>query len=125
MLRLAAGLSVLLALAGCAAVTAADGRRFGLASDEFRTYVETVFRAQNETASELAFAIEDADTPPPALSSAEDSLLEACAGLNELATSRRDGQKIGMRRSAEIARKAPDCERATAAARAALAAAKP
>jgi hypothetical protein len=111
-------------LVACAAVTTADGRRLGLASSDFRSYVEQVFREQNKTASELAFAIEDAARPggadPPALTAAEDALLAACAGLNELATARRDDQRLGVRRSAGAARRAPDCERATLSARAAL-----
>jgi hypothetical protein len=113
-------------LAACAAVTTVDGRRLGLGSSEFRSYVEGVFREQNKTASDLAFAIEGATGPggaaPPKLSDAEDVLLAACEGLNELATTRRDEQRLGLRRSAAIARKAPDCERATLAAHAALAA---
>jgi hypothetical protein len=121
-------------LAGCAAVTAADGRRLGLGSSEFRGYVEGVFRGQNATASELAFAIEglpieesaseDAaglvGAPSRELPAAEDALLAACEGLNELAASRRDGERLGLRRRLRLAREAPECERATLAARAAL-----
>jgi hypothetical protein len=111
-------------LAACAAVTAADGHRLAVGSSEFRSYVEGVFREQNKTASDLAFAIEDAAGPngtqPLELDAAEETLLAACAGLNELATSRRDDRSLGLRRSVELARKAPECERATLAARAVL-----
>ena len=111
-------------LAACA-VTTADGTRLGLASDEFRAYVERVFRDPNKVASELAFALDDATaaggTEPRELATAEEALLSACAGINELATSRRDEQHVGMRRGAAAARGAPDCERATRAAQAALA----
>jgi hypothetical protein len=111
-------------LAGCAAVTTADGTRLGFGSDEFRAYVERVFREQNKTASDLAFALDDATAAgggePRELAAAEDALLAACAGLNELATSRRDAQRLGLHRSATAARGAPDCERATRAARSAL-----
>jgi hypothetical protein len=51
---------------------------------------------------------------------AEDALLAACDGLNELAASRRDERRVPVPRSAAIARKAPECERATLAARAVL-----
>jgi hypothetical protein len=116
-------------LAGCAAVTAADGRRMALGSAEFRSYVERVFREQNQAASELAFALEEpsAEDPSPLdgakapeLGEAEQALLAACAGLNELATARRDERRVGLRRSVTLARKAPDCERATLAARSLL-----
>jgi hypothetical protein len=110
----------------CAAVTTADGRQVAFGSSEFRSYVETVFREQNKAASDLAFAIEDAaasgGAEPPELIAVEDALLRACAGLNELATARRDEQRLGAGRSAAVARKAPECERATLAARSALAA---
>jgi hypothetical protein len=111
-------------LAGCAAVTAADGTRMAFGSDEFRAYVERVFREQNKVADELAFALEDPGADGrkrSALAAAEDALLAACAGLNELAASRRDEQHVGVRRGAAAARRAPDCERATLAAGAALA----
>jgi hypothetical protein len=112
-------------LAACAAVTTADGTRLDFGSDEFRAYVERVFREQNKTASDLAFALDDATAAggaePRDLAAAEEALLAACAGLNELATSRRDAQHLGLRRSAAAARGAPDCERATSAAQAALA----
>lgn len=110
-------------LAACA-VTTADGTRLGLASTELRAYVERVFRDQNKVASDLAFVLDDAaasgGSAPPELTAAEDALLEACAGVNELATSRRDQEDLGVRKSASAARSAPDCERATRAARAAL-----
>lgn len=106
------------------AVTTADGTRLGLTSSEFRAYVERVFRDQNKVASDLAFALDDATasggSAPPELSAADDALLKACAGLNELATSRRDQADLGVRKSASAARSAPECERATQAAQMAL-----
>jgi len=121
------GLLAVPLLASCASVTTADGRRVAFGSGEFRAYVESVFREQNKTASDLAFTLADAagsgGAEPPELTAAEDALLAACTGLNELATSRRDEQRLGLRRRAQAARKAPECERATLAAQAALAAA--
>jgi hypothetical protein len=112
-------------LAGCATITTADGTRLRFGSDEFRVYVERVFREQNKTGSDVAFALDDATsaggTEPRELAVAEEGLLAACAGLNELATSRRDAQHLGLHRSAAAARGAPDCERATRAAESALA----
>ena len=118
-------LAAAVSIAGCAAITTADGNRLGLGSDEFRAYVERVLREQNKTASDLAFALDDATgvggPEPRELAGAEEALLAACAGLNELATSRRDAQHLGIHRSAAAARSAPDCERATRAAKAVLA----
>ena len=120
--RAAALAAVSATLFGCAAVTTADGTRLVFGSDDFRAYVERVFRDQNRVADELAFALERASAADQVeLGVAEDELIAACAGLNEIATSRRDDQDLGVRRSAEAARRAPDCERATIAAQSALA----
>ncbi len=120
-LRVSAAVAVAIALSGCAAVTTADGERLALTSPEFRGYVERVFREQNRLADELAFAAEDGKGSA-AIAAAEDALLEACAGVNELATARRDEQRLGMKRSATAARSVPQCETAGRAAAAALAA---
>jgi hypothetical protein len=106
-------LAATLALHGCAAVPTADGQRLSLASPEFRAYVERVFREQNRVAGALAFALEAAAGPAAELAAAEQALLEACAGVNELATARRDERRLGLRRRAAGARSVPACERAT------------
>lgn len=114
----------LVVLAGCAAVTTADGSRLPVASDRFAAYAERVFREQNRVATELAFALEDTpgadSTQFAALESAEEALLTACAGLNEVAAARRDGESPGVRRGLRAARQAPVCERATVEAAAVL-----
>lgn len=109
-----------LLLGGCAAVPTADGERLRLASPEFRAYVERVFREQNRVADELAFALEAPDSGA-ALAAAEQRLLAACAGVNELATARRDETELGIRASVRAARTVPSCEEATRAAEAELA----
>ena len=106
-------LAAAFALHGCAAVPTADGGRLKLTSPEFRAYVERVFREQNRVADELAFALDGAAAPAAGLAAAEQSLLEACAGVNELATARRDERRLGLRRRAASARSVPACERAT------------
>ena len=120
--RAAALAVVSVSLVACAAVTTADGTRLAFGSDDFRAYVERVFREQNRVADELAFSLEGPRVADEVeLTAAEDALIAACAGLNELATSRRDDQNLGARRSAAAARRAPDCERATRSAQVALA----
>jgi hypothetical protein len=103
----------LLSLSGCAAVPTADGQRLRLGSAEFRDYVERVFREQNRVGDAVAFALEAPGSQNPELAAAEQELLAACAGVNELATARRDQQRLGVRKSARGARTVPDCERAT------------
>ena len=111
----------LLSLWGCAAVPTADGQRLRLGSAEFRDYVERVFREQNRVADAVAFALEAPNVKDPGLADAEQELLTACAGVNELATARRDQRRLGMRASVGAARSVPDCERATRAVDARLA----
>jgi len=102
--------------AGCARVVTLEGERLNVRSDEFRRYVETVFREQNRVATALAFALEDADDEArlDALEAAEEDLLAACAGLNAIAAARRDGERLGRLQALSAARAAPECERATA-----------
>jgi hypothetical protein len=111
---------LLLVLSGCAAVPTADGQRLSLRSAEFREYVERVFREQNRVADAVAFALDAAEPEAPELAAAEQQLLAACAGVNELATARRDRQRMAMGDSLRAARSVPDCERATRAAEARL-----
>jgi hypothetical protein len=116
--------SMVLLASACATVTTAGGEQLRISSDRFAMYAERVFREQNRVASMLAFALADAKDPDGpgsrALADAEDDLLDACAGLNEVAARRRDGERPGVRRGLRAAREAPGCERATAAAEAAL-----
>ena len=98
----------------------ADGQRLSLRSAEFREYVERVFREQNRVADAVAFALDAPGEQDAQLAAAEQQLLAACAGVNELATARRDGRRLDMRDSLRAARSVPDCERATRAADARL-----
>jgi hypothetical protein len=104
---------VFVLLSGCAAVATVDGDRLPLRSEEFRAYVERVFREQNRIADELAFALDAPGSARGELGAAEQRLLEACAAVNELATARRDAVRLGLRRSLSAARTAPHCEEAT------------
>lgn len=113
-----------LLLAGCASVTALDGRRYAVTSEPFRAYAERVFRAQNAALSELAFALDEpglARDDQDRLEAVESGLIAACGPLNEMAVRRRDEQSGGVGQSLRAARSVPDCERAVAAAIEALA----
>lgn len=91
-------------------------------SSAFQDYVERVFREQNRWATELLQAQDEAEGEDyEALLRAEDSLLAACAGLNELAAARRDARTLGRFRQAELARSAPECEVVTTEVREAVA----
>lgn len=105
-----------LGLSACAAVVSMDGERYPLTSEAFRDYLEGVFRAQNQTADALAFALEDLGKEPATLvgklNAADAKLLAACGGVNQLALSRRDGSAMTRREALAAARSAPTCERA-------------
>ena len=91
-------------------------------SSAFQDYVERVFREQNRWATELLHAQDEAEGDDyAALVRAEDSLLAACAGLNELAAARRDARDLGPLRQAKLARSAPECEMITSEVREAMA----
>jgi hypothetical protein len=91
-----------------------------LRSGEFREYVERVFREQNRVADAVAFALDAPGEQDAQLAAAEQELLAACAGVNELATARRDQRRLDMSDSLRAARSVPDCERAARAADARL-----
>ena len=111
----------LAALAGCVStISTLDGRDLRLSSPEFRQYFERVFREQNAVATELAFVQGEAINRGDLLT-LEDDLLDACAGLNELALARRDGRSLSRRRQASLARTVPTCETAVADVRSRLA----
>jgi hypothetical protein len=110
--RSAASFALVL-LSGCAAVATTDGQRLSLSSEEFRAYVERVFRDQNRVADELAFALEAPGGERGELAAADQRLLEACAGVNELATARRDELRLGIRSSLRAAKTVPQCEAST------------
>ena len=110
LLRAAALFVATTILAGCAVLTA-DGERLALTSPEFRAYVERVFREQNRVADQFAFALEGERAAPAGVMAAEQSLLDACAALNELATARRDERHLSLRQRSTAARSAPMCER--------------
>jgi hypothetical protein len=80
MIARSAALVLLLILSGCAAVPTADGQRLSLRSDEFREYVERVFREQNRVADAVAFALDAPGAQDAELAAAEQKLLAACAG---------------------------------------------
>jgi hypothetical protein len=111
------------ALGACASVTSNDGLRMAVRSDSFAEYVESVFRFQNETASQLAFLLGANDLTLARyaeLEAAETALLEACDGLNEIAVSRRNGEPERGLGALRAARTAPQCEQAAFAAAAAV-----
>jgi hypothetical protein len=110
LLRVVALFGAITILAGCAVLTA-DGERLALTSPEFRAYVERVFREQNRVADQFAFALEGERAVPAGVTAAEQSLLDACAALNELATARRDERHLSLRQRSNAARSAPMCER--------------
>jgi hypothetical protein len=119
-----------LALMGCATVvTTAQGQRLRTNSGEFRDYAEEVFRTHNEVATSLAYALDDVEAAGPntgpyqRLANADDRMMKACSPLDELAVARRDNRQVSLRQLTAMARSVPDCERATLAAQASIAAA--
>ena len=110
LLRAATLLVAIAILSGCAVLTA-DGERLTLTSPEFRAYVERVFREQNRVADQFAFALEGVRDAPANVTAAEQSLQEACAALNELATARRDELPLSVSQRSTSARSVPTCER--------------
>jgi hypothetical protein len=108
-------LLLVLCLSACAAVTGLDGQQLRLGTDQFASYVEAVFRRQNELLSEFAFALDGETIDSPEflrLELAEGLLIDACEGLNWLALRRQQQRPLGGPRATRAARTAPLCEEA-------------
>lgn len=106
----------LLCLSGCAgSLITGDGEQLRIGSAAFAEYAEQVFRDQNEVLDRLAFAL-DGHPENAALIAAEDQVLAACQGLNEIAVRQQRGEGIRPLRDARTARAVPVCEEAAAAA---------
>jgi len=105
-------LAAMAALAGCAgSVMTAEGDRLGLRSDEFAAYAESVFRRQNVVLDALSFALDERPGDERLLL-AEERVLDACAGLNEIALRRRAGEAVRPLSGLRAARRVPACESA-------------
>jgi hypothetical protein len=104
-----------LAMGGCAGVIEhPDGHVIALNSKQFRLYVESTFRHQNKIADALAFALVDGEAVSglQSLEVAEQALLSACSGVNELATAARDGVELGALVKRGLARQVAGCQTA-------------
>lgn len=122
MRRIVSGIVIVTCLTGCA-ITSVDGDRMRLKSDRFADYVETVFRRQNEISIEMASEIDDEGLTSARysmLDTLDRQLLVACRGMNELARAKRNAEPVRGLGGLKRARGAPDCERATNEAAAAL-----
>lgn len=102
-------LPVVLAVAatGCASVTVSrpDRNAQDYSIDEFRAYVEQVFRYQNRVVDELIVYYADLPAedpaPDPDLVAAEEASVAACQPLNEVITSyiHGDDPALGLKRA--------------------------
>jgi hypothetical protein len=104
----------LAAICGCAgSLATGDGERLRISSAEFAEYAQDVFRLQNQVLDELAFAL-DERPDDIGLQNAEETVLDACADINELAVRRQRGRGVRPLRDMEAARSVPACEAAAA-----------
>ncbi len=83
---------------------------------EFRNYVETVFRAQNEAADILMYALPVLETADPGLYTRaikrEKILLEACADLNQAAIDQMNRVGLGFIEMLTLPHDTTGCDRA-------------
>jgi hypothetical protein len=95
------------------------GERLRSTSAEFRAYAEQVFRTHNDVTTSMAYAIDDlegaadADRRREGLIDADDRMMRACSGLNEIASARRDNRTVSLKKRAAAAKRVPDCELAS------------
>ena len=100
----------LIVLTGCAtSVMTLEGRMLRLDSQSFRDDLERGFREQNEAATALAFAQDEATASLyDLLVEVEIALFQACAELNALAIAHRVDQALGLQQQARMAATTPE-----------------
>jgi hypothetical protein len=84
----------------------------GQTTEEFASYVESVFKLQNSMTSQI-MALADSDDKPAnidALLQAEQNMQKKCEALNEYAARDSDGLSTGLLLQNRVAQSAKDCE---------------
>ena len=107
------------ALAGCSSIktTSPDGELTTRSIDEFRVYVEQVFRRQNRI-GEVLIELETADgavseSYMPDIALAEERMHDACESLNAAAIAVTEGRDVDLGLSMKIAKTVARCEHVT------------
>lgn len=104
-------------LSACITTKTADGRRLLTGSDQFRLYVEQVFRRQNRVTNDLIYLLPEIEQSDAKLFfrlvEAESDMLESCGHLNTLAASYRDNRNPGLIKRIKMSRTAAECDSAT------------
>ena len=113
------GVALALAAVGCSTVTTTtpDGEITKRSAEEFRLYVEDVFRRQNKLGDVLIeLEAGDAMVEGPhvvAISLAEERMHDACQSLNDAAMAVAEGRDIGFVLRIKVANTITRCEYAT------------
>ena len=105
------GLAVCLAFAGLSACAGPGSR------DEIAARAEEVFRRHNQAETKLLSVLPRLAGEQPeayeALLVAEESMLDACEKLNELAIAHRDNKRVGLKAKSQVPKTIDACEQHT------------
>jgi hypothetical protein len=102
---------------GCATVTtiSPDGQKTTRSREEFESYVESVFRRQNQASLEVGQLLNEGlnAEDSAALETAERRMLSACSALNEVVRKEMDQTDPGILLEMEVRDTIGDCDFAT------------
>jgi hypothetical protein len=112
------GLVILLTtLSGCTSVTTIkpDGLEITRSIDEFKGYVESVFRRQNQTTLTTGQLLDEdiSESTSLELETAEHRMLDACDSLNQLARKKMSRNEPGILLELEVRNTIGKCDHAT------------
>jgi hypothetical protein len=110
-----------LALSGCMSVATVtpEGERIVRSPDEFRDYVEQVFRYQNRVGDELIARYDlgeaGADAKTPQISAAEERMAQSCQNLNDVVSSHMAGSEPSLSLRMQLVQTVTGCDYAARA----------
>ncbi|RUM53495.1 MAG: hypothetical protein DSY87_03660 [Methylococcus sp.] len=112
------GLVLLLAtLSGCTSITTtrSDGRQITRSIDQFKGYIESVFRRQNQATLNTGQLLDEdiSESTALELESAEHRMLDACGALNQVARKKMNRNKPGILLELKVRNTIGECDHAT------------
>lgn len=101
-------------LSACSTIstTSADGAVTVRSREEFETYVEAVFRYQNEVGNDLIALGPSTGEVAATLQLAEERMIQSCQYLNEIVVAHTEGHEPGLALKAGLIRTIGECDRA-------------
>jgi hypothetical protein len=108
---------LLVTLSGCTSITTIrpDGRQITRSIDEFKGYVESVFRRQNQATLNTGQLLDEniSENIGLELETTENRMLDACGALNQVAREKMNRNEPGILLELKVRNTIGECDHAT------------